>query len=56
MEGYGKAIDLDPENAIYYSNRALAHIRMENYGAALEDAAKATDVDPSYVKVGCCWI
>lgn len=52
VEEYGRAIDLDPENAIYYSNRALAHIRMENYGAALEDAAKATELDPSYVKVG----
>lgn len=51
IQVYGEAIELNPNNAVYYSNRALAHIRMENYGAALEDAVKATEIDPAYVKV-----
>ncbi|GMH35961.1 hypothetical protein BSKO_03829 [Bryopsis sp. KO-2023] len=50
VEGYGRAVELNPNSAIYHSNRAFAHIRLENYGAALEDAAKATEIDPSYVK------
>mmetsp|Transcript_57149 Transcript_57149/g.180878 ORF Transcript_57149/g.180878 Transcript_57149/m.180878 type:complete len:496 (+) Transcript_57149:241-1728(+) len=47
---YTKAIDSNPMNAIYYANRAFAHIKMENYGSALADATKAIQVDPKYVK------
>lgn len=31
-------------------NRAFAHIRLENYGAAVADADKALDLDPKYIK------
>lgn len=36
---FTKAIDMNIEtekNAIYYSNRALVHYNMENYGLAVE--------------------
>jgi len=49
VETYTKAIDLSP-NAILYSNRAFAHIKMENFGSAIIDAQKAIELDPKYVK------
>ena len=48
------AIDLAPENAILYANRAAAHMRLENYGSALADASIAIDKDPKYIKVLPC--
>lgn len=49
---YTKAIDLDGSNAVYYSNRAFAHIKLEEYGSAVADATQAIEVDASYAKVG----
>lgn len=50
IEGYTRAIDLNPANAVYYSNRAFAHIKLEAYGAAIQDATKAIELEPTYVK------
>lgn len=36
--------------AIYYANRAFAHIKLENYGFAIEDSTKAVNKDPTYPK------
>ncbi|KDD75869.1 calcineurin-like phosphoesterase [Helicosporidium sp. ATCC 50920] len=47
---YSAAIELYPENAVYWSNRAFAHIRMENFGSALADASRALECDGSYAK------
>eukprot|EP01112_Ceratiomyxa_fruticulosa_P014721 TRINITY_DN4240_c0_g3_i1.p1 TRINITY_DN4240_c0_g3~~TRINITY_DN4240_c0_g3_i1.p1 ORF type:complete len:963 (-),score=237.71 TRINITY_DN4240_c0_g3_i1:64-2829(-) len=46
---YDKAIDLF-ETAVLYSNRAFAHLRMENFGSAIVDANKSIALDPNYVK------
>ena len=51
IEEYSKAISLNPNSAIYYSNRAFAHIKLELYGAARTDATRAIEIDPKYVKV-----
>lgn len=51
IEQYGKAIDSNPSSAVYHANRAFAHIRMETYGSAVEDAVQAIALDPKYVKV-----
>ena len=51
VEGYTKAIALNPTNAVYYANRAAAHIHLENFGFALADASKAIELDPKYTKV-----
>jgi serine/threonine-protein phosphatase 5 len=48
---YTKAIELYPENAVYFANRSFAHIKLEEYGSAVTDASKAIEVDPSYAKV-----
>ncbi|WPT11811.1 Serine/threonine-protein phosphatase 5 [Picochlorum sp. SENEW3] len=50
VEGYTKAIGLDPSNPVYWSNRAFAHIRIEEYGAAIQDATRAIELDPKYAK------
>jgi hypothetical protein len=38
-------------SAVYYANRAFAHTKLENYGAAVEDATEAIRLDPEYIKV-----
>ncbi|OII71867.1 phosphoprotein phosphatase related protein [Cryptosporidium ubiquitum] len=35
---------------IYYSNRALCHIRLENFGSAIEDAGESIKCYPSFSK------
>ncbi|KAA8497788.1 Small glutamine-rich tetratricopeptide repeat-containing protein 2 [Porphyridium purpureum] len=47
---YTKAIELDPSNAVYYSNRAAASINLERYSAAIDDAKHAVSIDPNFVR------
>ncbi|WVY92568.1 hypothetical protein V8G54_031656 [Vigna mungo] len=47
---YTQAIELNGGNAVYYSNRAFAHLRLEEYGSAIQDASKAIEIDPKYSK------
>lgn len=50
IESYTKAIDLDSQNPIFYSNRAQVHIKLEEYGLAIADCDAALAVDPNFVK------
>jgi serine/threonine-protein phosphatase 5 len=54
IEQYTKAIDLNLNDgrkvAIYYSNRAFANLKMENYGFAITDGEEAIKADPTYAK------
>ena len=47
---YSTALSHLPNNAIVLSNRALAYIKVENYGLAIQDATHAIEADPSYPK------
>lgn len=47
---YSKAIDLNPANPIYLSNRAAAHSAMKQHDLAKEDAEMAVAADPKYTK------
>lgn len=47
---YTKAIEMDPNNAVYYANRSLAHLRQESFGSALTDGISAVNSNPSYLK------
>ncbi|XP_047246719.1 serine/threonine-protein phosphatase 5 isoform X2 [Girardinichthys multiradiatus] len=47
---YTEALELNPSNAIYFSNRSLAYLRTECYGYALADATRALEVDKNYIK------
>ena len=46
--------DLNPANAILYSNRAFTYLKMRNYELALSDARAAVTRDPEWMKVCAC--
>jgi len=45
-----KAIKLDPDNHIFYSNRAAAYMALENYEKALGDADECIRLQPTWAK------
>lgn len=47
---YSKAIEKDPTNAVFWSNRAICYIKTEAPGAAVSDATKAIEADRKYIK------
>lgn len=47
---YSEAIQLSPNNASYYGNRAACYIMLNQYNEALADARKALQIDPKFVK------
>lgn len=47
---YSKAIELQPEVATYYSNRAAAYLNNTQYKLALQDCLTALKLDPLMVK------
>lgn len=47
---YTQAIELNSQNAVYWANRSIAHLKLEEYGSAILDASKAIEVDPRYSK------
>jgi small glutamine-rich tetratricopeptide repeat-containing protein alpha len=47
---YSEAIGLNPENAVYYSNRSAAYTQIEEYNNAIADAEKALEIDPKFSK------
>jgi serine/threonine-protein phosphatase 5 len=50
IECYSLAIECNPNEASYYGNRSFAYIKSEFYGYALNDANKAIELDPKYIK------
>jgi len=50
IEAYTQALELDPTNPVYYSNRAAAYSSKGDHLLAIGDAERAIEVDPSYVK------
>ncbi len=42
-----QALDQSPSSAPVYEARANAHLKLENYIEAVEDASKAIELDPS---------
>jgi serine/threonine-protein phosphatase 5 len=51
IESYTSAIELNPNNAVYFANRAYAHIKLEEHGSAIVDGTTAIDLNPRYAKV-----
>ena len=45
-----QAIELNPNNAVFYANRSISYLRTECFGYALTDASKAIEVDKNYLK------
>ncbi|CAI5743112.1 unnamed protein product [Hyaloperonospora brassicae] len=51
VEMYTRAIELDPDNAVYYSNRSAAYLAMgDARGKALHDAKKCIELKPDWWK------
>lgn len=50
---YSQAIELNPTNPIYYSNRAAAFYSLNEFEDSLKDANKAIELDDKYLKVHC---
>ncbi|XP_063227179.1 dnaJ homolog subfamily C member 7 isoform X2 [Bacillus rossius redtenbacheri] len=47
---YSEAIDLCPETASYYGNRAACYMMLHQYRDALEDVRKSVSLDDTFVK------
>ncbi|KAI8377514.1 Metallo-dependent phosphatase-like protein [Radiomyces spectabilis] len=50
IEKYTAAIELNPNVAAYYTNRAFCHLKLESYGYAISDAEAALEIDPALTK------
>ncbi len=47
---FTKALSLDPSNPIFWTNRAMAKMKLEEFGGAASDASHAIDIDHACVK------
>ena len=47
---YTRSIAFDDNNAILYSNRALAYLRLKHFQNAEDDCTRAIELDPTYTK------
>ncbi|KZO95694.1 hypothetical protein CALVIDRAFT_467125, partial [Calocera viscosa TUFC12733] len=47
---YSVAIELSPENAVLWSNRAACNLNLKKYSDAATDASQATELDPSFAR------
>lgn len=50
LDLYTQAIEANPSEPTFYTNRAQAHIKVESYGLAVSDATKAIELNPNLVK------
>ena len=50
IELYNKAIALDPDNAVLYSNRSACYASLKQWTKALEDAKLSISKDASFIK------
>ncbi|RMC04468.1 hypothetical protein DUI87_18913 [Hirundo rustica rustica] len=50
VDCYTRAIELDPNNAVYYCNRAAAQSKLNNFREAIKDCESAIAIDPKYSK------
>lgn len=50
IEAYTKAIALDGNNAVFYSNRAAAYSSKGEHSKAVDDAQSAIRIDPLFTK------
>lgn len=53
IKQYNKAIQLNPDNASYYSNRAACWSCKQNHESALADAKRCLERDDTFVKGYC---
>lgn len=47
---YTQAIEGNPNNHVYFANRANAYIEVDKFSEAVEDCDKAISIDPKFFK------
>ena len=52
LKSFSQAIDLDPDNHIFYSNRSACHMKLDSISKSLYDAEKCIELAPTWSKVG----
>ena len=50
LDCYSKAIEIDPNDPILYSNRSAMHLNLAQFDDSLKDAEKAISLKPDYAK------
>ena len=50
VELYGKAIALDPNNEVYFSNRSAAYASLERWRESLDDSHEVVTLKPNWAK------
>ena len=50
LDCYSKAIEIDPNDPILYSNRSAMHLNLSEFDQALADAEKALSIKSDYAK------
>ena len=50
LDCYSKAIEIDPNDPILYSNRSAMHLNLNEFDQAITDAEKAISLKPDYGK------
>lgn len=50
INAYSRSLELNPDEAATYCNRAMAYLRIKNYARAIDDANKTLSMEPDYVK------
>merc|ERR1711934_1180670 len=50
IEAYSEAIQLDPCDHVFFANRAAAHLGIKQYQEARDDARRALQIEPSFLK------
>ena len=48
LDRYNKAIEIDSNNAVFYSNRAAANYKLGDFANAIKDSNSALKIDPRY--------
>lgn len=50
VKAYTRSIELNPDEAFTYANRAMAFLKLKNFGNVIMDANKAIELKPGYLK------
>lgn len=50
IKAYSRSLEINGNEPFTYANRAMAYLKMKNFKAAVDDATKAIEIKPGYLK------